>query len=293
MHKPYHPPYWLVCNPLVYSLRLSLTILTLVFAGCGTNSETPEELPKELAKEACDCWQEMRTLQNSTAKARKLDECFGVTQRALSELREIGVRKDWTNEQVHQAEREFDSIYDACTGRKGDSSSSSVETTSATEQSYTAGEKREYERVENARGSTEAEGPKTLESEAPAPVAAANVDEANGSDEIVRSKYVPNLFGEFGESIRFRGKVGKLPANYTLVIHENQQVEGTYSYVGRKQLYSLKGRMDEGDGSIMLTEYTNGKVTATCELVAEGSCYVGRMNNTDGRAFTMNMCAQE
>ncbi|WP_229749156.1 hypothetical protein [Hymenobacter frigidus] len=270
-------------------LCLSLSALTLTFASCGIGNGTP----KGLAEEACDCWQEMKTLENNTAQARKADECFGTTQRALSELREMGVAKGWTDEQVRQAEREFDSVYDACSKRKGDSGSSSTETSSVTEQPYTTGAKSEYQREENASAPIEAEEPKIPKTEASAPVATANAEVANDDNEIVRSKYVPNLFGEFGETATFKGKVGKLSANYTLVLREDQQVEGTYSYVGRKQLYSLKGRMDEGDGSITLTEYTDGKATATCELVAEGSCYVGRMNNTDGRAFTMNMCAQE
>ena len=267
---------------------LSLSALTLALAGCGIGNT-----PKGLAEEACDCWQEVKTLENSTAKLRKVDECTGTTQRVLSELREMGVAKGWTDEQVRQAEREFDSVYDACSKGKGDSSSSSVEASGVTEPSYTTGTKTEYERVENAPANTEAEQIKTQEVKAPAPVAAGNVEESSDDNEIVRSKYVPNLFGEFGETARFKGKVGKLSATYTMVLREDQQVEGTYSYLGRNQLYTLKGRMDEGDGSIMLTEYTDGKATATCELVAEGTCYVGRMNNTDGRSFTMNMCAQE
>ncbi|SDY26922.1 hypothetical protein [Hymenobacter psychrophilus] len=178
--------------------------------------------------------------------------------------------------------------------RKGGSNSSGVGTSSVTEKSYTTAEPSEYEYVENAPATIETEEPKTLKAEASAPIAASGVEESNDDNEIVRSKYVPNLFGEFGETTAFQGKVGKLSANYTLVLHEDQRIDGTYSYPGRKQLYTLKGRMDEGDGSIMLTEYTDGKATATCELVAEGNCYVGQMKNTGGgRAFTMNMCAQE
>lgn len=265
----------------------SLIALMLNLTGCGWPT------PKELAEEACDCWQEMNALQNSTAKANKADECYQTTQNMQYNLRRMGVAKNWTDEQVRQAEREFDSVYDACSQQKGGSGSSSVETNSVTEQSYTTDAKSEYQRMEQPQASTEAQEPKTPKAEVSAPVAAANPEEPTDGNEIVRSKYVPNLFGEFGEAATFKGKVGKLPANYTLVLREDQQVEGTYRYVGRKQLYTLKGRMDEGDGSIMLTEYTDGKATATCELVAEGSCYVGRMNNTDGRAFTMNMCAQD
>lgn len=158
---------------------------------------------------------------------------------------------------------------------------------------YTAAERSENESVENAPDTIRTQRPKSLGAEASAPVAADNAEEASDDNEIVRSKYVPNLFGEFGETAIFKGKVGKMAATYTLVLREDQQVEGSYSYAGREQLYTLKGRMDEGDGSIMLTEFTDGKATATCELVAEGTCYVGQMKNTDGRSFPMNMCAQE
>lgn len=276
-------------TPFTHLICLSLSAFTLAFSGCSLGSGTP----KGLAEEACDCWQEMKTLENSTAQARKADECFGTTQRVMSELREMGVAKGWTDEQVRQAEREFDSVYDACSNRKGDSSSSSVEATSVTEPSYTADTKTEYQRVEKAPAYTEAEQSKAQEAKASAPVAAGNAEEASDDNEIVRSKYVPNLFGEFGETAIFKGKVGKLAATYTLVLREDQQVEGSYSYAGREQMYSLRGRMDEGDGSITLTEFTDGKATATCELVAEGTCYVGQMKNTDGRSFPMNMCAQE
>ena len=81
--------------------------------GCGSAGNNGGT-PKGLAEGACECWKEAKTLQNETAKARKADECYAVTRRALSELREMGVQNDWTSEQVNQAQKEFDSVYDNC-----------------------------------------------------------------------------------------------------------------------------------------------------------------------------------
>jgi hypothetical protein len=83
--------------------------------------------------------------------------------------------------------------------------------------------------------------------------------------------------------------VGKLPTYYTLTMHEDMSLSGTYMYNKRGEVYRLQGTVNE-DGTINLTEFTGDKVTAHCELVLEDDCYVGKMKNTDGRSFTMSMC---
>lgn len=121
------------------------------------------------------------------------------------------------------------------------------------------------------------------------PPAGANTDEISASDTIARSKYVSNLFNEGGKTTLFRGKVGNLPTYYTLTLHKDLSVSGTYMYNKRKEVYRLQGTMNE-DGTVDLTEFTGDKTTAHCELVPESDCYVGKMKNTDGRSFTMSMC---
>lgn len=59
--------------------------------------------PEALAHRACDCWSEMNGISNPTAKANKADECYRVTQQAQSELRDMGVSKDWNDQQVKPA----------------------------------------------------------------------------------------------------------------------------------------------------------------------------------------------
>lgn len=91
------------------SLLLVLCSSTLLSSCLGGSST-----PKGLAEEACGCWNEMKTIDNQTAKARKADECTSKTQRALAQLRELGVDKDWDNQQVDAAQKEFDSVYQNC-----------------------------------------------------------------------------------------------------------------------------------------------------------------------------------
>lgn len=89
---------------------LFVLILFIFFSSCSGGSSTP----RDLAENVCNCWNEMKTLDNQTAKARKADECSLKTQNALAQLREIGVDKNWSNQQVGEAQKEFDSVYKNC-----------------------------------------------------------------------------------------------------------------------------------------------------------------------------------
>ncbi|NQU51282.1 MAG: hypothetical protein HQ522_01965 [Bacteroidetes bacterium] len=88
----------------------------------------------------------------------------------------------------------------------------------------------------------------------------------------------------------FSGNVGKLQAYYNLTWNSDGTIYGTYYYPSRPNIsYTLKGK-DLGNGNIHLTEYTGSDVSANCNLSLQGNCYVGQMNNTDGRVFKMTMC---
>lgn len=86
------------------------------------------------------------------------------------------------------------------------------------------------------------------------------------------------------------GKVGKLDASYTLTWNSDGTISGTYYYPNKPNTkYTLLGK-DLSGGKIQLTEYTGNNVSANCNLTLEGSCYIGQMNNTDGRNFKMTIC---
>lgn len=90
-----------------------------------------------------------------------------------------------------------------------------------------------------------------------------------------------------------KGSVGNLSAIYSLTWHSDGTINGTYNYPGRPgNVYTLTGR-DFKNGNIELTEYTDSKPTANCNLTLQQNCYVGQMNNTDGRQLAMTMCEQE
>jgi hypothetical protein len=83
---------------------------------------------------------------------------------------------------------------------------------------------------------------------------------------------------------------GKLKALYNLVWSQDGTIYGTYHYPRRPRIaYILKGK-DLGNGTIQLTEYTGNNISATCTLSLQGNCYVGQMNNTNGRVLKMSMC---
>ncbi len=90
----------------------------------------------------------------------------------------------------------------------------------------------------------------------------------------------------------FSGNVGKMKALYFLNWNSDGTISGTYNYPSRPNVtYVLKGK-DLGNGRIELTEYTGNNISAQCNLTLNGNCYVGKMNNTDGRVLSMTMCQQ-
>lgn len=97
--------------------------------------------------------------------------------------------------------------------------------------------------------------------------------------------------GSSAKAMSFEGNVGKLEAVFNLSFDlRTNTVQGTYFYKKRQNtIYVLKGAIH--DNKLELTEYTSGKITATCLLESvNGGCYGGRMSNTDGRVFNMMFC---
>ncbi|WP_113663189.1 hypothetical protein [Pedobacter nanyangensis] len=93
-------------------LLISITIIT----SCSKKS------PEELAKKACDCYKEAKSIKNQTKLLRKMDECFNVVQSSLQELEQLGIDNDWSDEQVERAKSTFNKIYDNCDGSKSENS---------------------------------------------------------------------------------------------------------------------------------------------------------------------------
>lgn len=91
----------------------------------------------------------------------------------------------------------------------------------------------------------------------------------------------------------YTGNVGNLVAKFDLDIdHNTNTISGTYYYPKRKGIiYSLVGNIT--GTKIELTEYTNEKVSAKCNLsLTTNACYSGVMKNTDGKVFDMNLCPE-
>jgi len=98
------------------------SIFLFSFVSCtnSSNSDSNSTIsgsnpsPEGLAKECCDCYQEMKSIQNDSKRANKLDECMILTRTNLSKLNQLGIDNDWNSEQVKDAEKRFDAIYDKC-----------------------------------------------------------------------------------------------------------------------------------------------------------------------------------
>ena len=91
---------------------------------------------------------------------------------------------------------------------------------------------------------------------------------------------------------RFSGDVGNLPAVFDLTLdYQNSNAYGSYFYPSHsKVIYKLAGEIFT-DNKIELTEYTGGKITATCKLTSsDGKCFTGEMFNKDKRKFSMHFC---
>ncbi len=86
----------------------------IVQGSCINSSSTLKSSPESLAKEYCDCMQELKTFQNVDKRDQKLNECMNLLRRNLSKLRQLGIDNDWNSEQVRDANKLFDNVLDNC-----------------------------------------------------------------------------------------------------------------------------------------------------------------------------------
>jgi hypothetical protein len=92
----------------------------------------------------------------------------------------------------------------------------------------------------------------------------------------------------------YKGTVGNWAAFFNLSFdYSNKTISGTYYYPKRPNvIYKLSGNFS--NENIVLTEYTENQITATCKLTSNDfKCFSGVMNNTDGRKLDMNFCVSQ
>lgn len=97
-------------------LLASLSCCLIIFGSCVTScsSSNSNSTPEGLAKECCECYQEMRTLKNTDGRDRKLAECADLQMDNQRKLNELGIDNDWNAEQAKDARNRFENILDKC-----------------------------------------------------------------------------------------------------------------------------------------------------------------------------------
>ncbi len=70
--------------------------------------------PTSLGKEVCECYKTARSYTNPDKKLRKVEYCGSLMQDNLNTLHQRGIDKDWSFEEVKNAQNEFDKALEAC-----------------------------------------------------------------------------------------------------------------------------------------------------------------------------------
>lgn len=86
------------------------TLLSLSSVIMGCSKPTPEQL----AKQSCDCYNEAKIKKNPSNQIKAIENCNHQLHYNLSVLDDIGKNNDWTPEQVHEARKRFDEVYNKC-----------------------------------------------------------------------------------------------------------------------------------------------------------------------------------
>lgn len=87
-----------------------LLLIAVLILGTSCSSTTPEQL----AKDACDCFQDAKKINNSDSQIEKIQKCYGVFSDKMNTLRQIEKNEDMTDIQVQAFEKRFDNVYDKC-----------------------------------------------------------------------------------------------------------------------------------------------------------------------------------
>lgn len=232
--------------------------------------------PEALAHRACDCWSELKTISNSTARANKMDECYRVTRQAQSDLRDMGVSKDWNDQQVKQAEDEFDAVYSACTGGDTGSSSSSTSTDEPT----------------TAVSAPTSSPPVESEVNVQAHSASYPTDEEEPRE---RTTQESAIFSGPGQARIFNVSMNTIQAVAQLVLNSDSSIVGTMAYPNSPDHAShrVRGRYN-ADGTISLDEYTSSETEKelVCTLTRAGDCFEGDGKNLMNDSVSVSLCLQ-
>ena len=70
--------------------------------------------PEKLAEDVCQCYTEMKAIDNTTAKLEKVDECFQLTQSKLEKIEAIAKSNDWSDEKKAAERTKFESAVNKC-----------------------------------------------------------------------------------------------------------------------------------------------------------------------------------
>ena len=95
---------------LIPSFHTSILILFcgIVIESCSSST------PETLAKECCDCYKEQKSLNNTTARDRKLYECANLQTSNQMKLEQLGIDNNWTDKQVSDARNWFENVLNSC-----------------------------------------------------------------------------------------------------------------------------------------------------------------------------------
>ena len=95
--------------PFIDKMKLPFLLVCVIFF---TSCAPPT--PEELAKNSCDCYTKVKSIQNSDNKIEAVNNCYNKVQIDKEALREIEQNSDMNDEQVKRYEARYDKIYSQC-----------------------------------------------------------------------------------------------------------------------------------------------------------------------------------
>ncbi|QKG52252.1 hypothetical protein [Hymenobacter sp. BRD67] len=261
--------------------KILYAVLALIFLYAMVKDLYTGRSPEALAHRACDCWSELKLISNTTARANKADECYRVTQQAQSDLRDMGISKDWNDQQVKQAEAEFDAVYSNCTGDTGSPVSSS-DSQPLPEVAHA---------VDTSPNAVETTSPPVESYSAPLPP---HEDEPQASH---TTHAFSDIFPEIERARIFNVSMNTTQATAQLVLHSDSSIVGVMVYNANSVDHSehrITGHYNS-DGTISLNEYTSSETEKelVCKLARKGDCFEGDGKNLMNDVVSVSVCLRE